>query len=166
MYYIISSEYLGPNKPGWHIVTVETEPGKTNMSHEERTKGYLGTSNDVRQYAHGAYETEDEACAAALALAEIGAPGSQKIGSSEYDSTVIAVYRVGYERWNADGSQAWVYPGMHEDINADTTDKQIQELVDNYEKILNEEHGGTLDYYAVYDMMSDYRDKLREGAKA
>ncbi|MCB1865194.1 MAG: hypothetical protein KDG50_07160 [Chromatiales bacterium] len=58
-YYVIFNENLTSDRPAW--VTIQTKPGKTNMSHEPMTEGWLGTSNDVYQYAHGEFETESAA---------------------------------------------------------------------------------------------------------
>ena len=64
MYYPIRSEDVGPNACNHgHSVSyrIATWPGKTNSSHEDRTSGWLGTTNDVSAHALGALETYSEA---------------------------------------------------------------------------------------------------------
>ena len=58
-YYIIENDYVGPNRAGHELTTpaytIQTTPGRTNMSHEERINGWLGTTNDWHVAAHGEY---------------------------------------------------------------------------------------------------------------
>lgn len=75
MYYLIASEWTGPrpnpfdpSKAGV-VYTLQDTPGRTNQSREERVEGWLGTTNDWYEYAHGAYETVEEARDAAARLA-------------------------------------------------------------------------------------------------
>lgn len=69
-FYVIETEYVGPNKQDseghwigdtWHHWTIQTEPGRTNMSNEPREDGWLGTSNDWHANAHGRFDTLDAA---------------------------------------------------------------------------------------------------------
>lgn len=167
MFYILSHEYTGPNEVvNVYTVTVQTEPGETNMSHETQIEGYLGTTNDWSLHAHGEFETEDEARTAADALAvKLGGAGSREIDyeSEGQGDPIIAVFRVGYEGWGAEASREWCYEGVRADVTADTTDEQIEALIEHYELMLNDEDG-TLDTRAVRSMMSEHRDGLREEA--
>ena len=76
MFYPIRHEYVGPDvASGWHHghalalmgnqITIHTSPGRTNQSHEERSEGWLGTTNDWYEAAYGEYAT------LAAALSEI-----------------------------------------------------------------------------------------------
>ena len=63
-FYVVSSEYVGPNPgetPEGTTMGIYRTPGKTNQSHEERIDGWLGTTNDVSETAHGEFETIEEA---------------------------------------------------------------------------------------------------------
>lgn len=42
-------------------VEIISQPGRTNLSHEERTDGWLGTTNDVYECAIGEFETLEAA---------------------------------------------------------------------------------------------------------
>jgi hypothetical protein len=43
-------------RTGHESISVDTRPGRTNLSGEERTEGWLGTTNDVAAHALGAFE--------------------------------------------------------------------------------------------------------------
>ena len=63
-YYIITTEYAGPN-PRENLdadrIEIHTQPGITNTSYEVRTEGWLGQTNDWSQHAHGEYATLEDA---------------------------------------------------------------------------------------------------------
>jgi len=69
MYYLIANKYVGPNvddrdanaRGNRDYYTIQTEPGTTNLSGEERTSGWLGTTGDWSETAMGEFETEAEA---------------------------------------------------------------------------------------------------------
>ncbi len=42
-------------------IIIQNEPGRTNMSHEPRTTGWLGSTNNVNRYAHGQFHDEQAA---------------------------------------------------------------------------------------------------------
>lgn len=42
-------------------VYIQTEPDRTNMSDEPKSEGWLGTTNGLHAYAHGEFETLEEA---------------------------------------------------------------------------------------------------------
>ena len=68
-YYVIFSRYVGPNADdrdanahgNRDYYTIQREPGTTNMSGEELTEGWLGTTNDWSETACGEFATEAEA---------------------------------------------------------------------------------------------------------
>lgn len=67
-YYLVERRYVGPERSGpapRHTIAITTEPPRTNMSGEIRLTGWLGTTNDWAEYAHGEYATLDAAEAAA-----------------------------------------------------------------------------------------------------
>lgn len=73
MFYLISSEYVGPNKANSagdiigdsETIVITTTPPTANMSGEVLTSGWLGTTNDWASYAKGEYKSLE------LALAEL-----------------------------------------------------------------------------------------------
>jgi len=62
-YYPVSRESVRPDDLRSGItteaVTIRTTPGRTNMSNEPRSEGWLGTTNDIAEYALGAFDTPD-----------------------------------------------------------------------------------------------------------
>ena len=70
-YYVIETEYVGANCHNLatdyanivrgHYYDVWGEPGHSNMGREKQTEGWLGTTNDWAQYAHGEHDSEDTA---------------------------------------------------------------------------------------------------------
>jgi len=73
MYYLVEREYVGfddcdsrGNPIGdSRVMEIRATPGVTNMSHQVRIDGCLGTSGDIAKYAGGQFETLDEARAEA-----------------------------------------------------------------------------------------------------
>ena len=164
MFYIIETNYVGPNSDQ-HAdadeVRIQTEPGRTNSSHQERTEGWLGTTNDWAQYARGEYETEDAARAAIEEL--FGECRERAVGSDpvndDPDGCVVAVFKVGkYEPMSREWTAGWITPGLQSDVTADTTDEQLEALIEEWEGACNGE-GYTLDSRAI-DMAREYRDEL------
>ena len=79
IYYVIESEYVGPNTQGRidsHLVTITTDAPRTNLSHEVRLDGWIGTTNDTSRHAHGAYTSEDDAREAVAEL--FGRPAAEE----------------------------------------------------------------------------------------
>lgn len=64
VYYLIHRVYAGPNHDQHELdaeqLIVQCEPGRTNMTHEPRIDGWLGTTNDWAEYARGEFVSADE----------------------------------------------------------------------------------------------------------
>jgi hypothetical protein len=155
MYYIISKNKIGQRNG--ESVAITTEPGKTNMSHEIRLDGWLGTTNDIAYYAHGEYETIE---AAESALDELF-PERREAGVNDYpDPSTVQEWIVGeYEEWSADSSIEYCYD-YRRDIDAETTDAEIEKWVDEADDYCREDNGGTLDVDAVVQWLIEYRNEL------
>lgn len=164
MFYIIETNYVGPNKDQ-HVdadeVRIQTEPGRTNSSRQERTDGWLGTTNDWAEVAHGEYETEEEA---REAIEErFGECRERAVGSDpvndDPDGCVVAVFKIGkFEKMSREWTADWINPGLQSDVTADTTDEELEALIEEWEGECNGE-GYTLDSRAI-DMAREYRDEL------
>ena len=167
MHYITSSEYAGPNQDEHsddHTYQISTEPGRTNMSHEVRTDGWLGTSNDWAQYAHGEFETEEGARKEIKRLLSDGFREIDDIEDYHRDEGVIAEFRVGrYEEWGRETTGDWTRESISDNVTAETSDEQISRLVEEYESEANEE-GGTL-WSGLEENMVERRDELRDEAE-
>lgn len=158
MFYLIETNYAGPS-PDQNAdadeVRIQTEPGRTNLSHEERTEGWLGTTNDWAAYARGEYETEQ---AARAAIEDLYGECREVELEAYMDDGVVAVFKLGkYEPMNREATGNWIYSGLECDVTADTTDEQLEALIEEYEAQCNSE-GCTLDGSAI-DMAREYRDE-------
>ncbi|MEN1399022.1 hypothetical protein [Pseudomonas aeruginosa] len=167
MYYIIETNYVGPNQAQDRYVDVDkieisTSPAITNSSHEERTEGWCGTTNDWAIYAHGEYVTIEEA-RAAIAEKFGSVRDCDPSGDSfeSYDEDVVETYKPGkYAPMSSEATADWAYEGIQSDIEADTTDERIAELVAEYEAAANNQ-GYTLDSDLDVFMVK-HRQNLRE----
>ena len=58
--YLIGTTNVSPNavRSGYSTEYhhLADQPGRTNMSNEERLRGWLGTTNDIQEYAYGYVE--------------------------------------------------------------------------------------------------------------
>ena len=120
-YYIITTEYAGPN-PRENLdadrIEIRTEPGITNISREVRTEGWLGQTGDWSQYAHGEYATLDDALAAVDRLW----PEHRNDDWDDHDDTIVQTFRPG--RYGLIG-----HDGLNSDdfVTAESTNEQIAE---------------------------------------
>ena len=167
MYYIIETRYVGPNQTQDQYVDVDTieistSAAITNSSHEERTEGWCGTTNDWAVYAHGAYDTLEEARAAITEeFGEVRDSDANGYSFEADDEDVVETYRPGkYAPMSRQDTADWAYEGFRFDIKADTTDERIAELVTEYEADANR-NGYTLDS-DLEDFMQERRQELRD----
>lgn len=165
MYYITATEYVGPNQDQANYIdadTIEisTEPARTNMSNEIEIDGWCGTTNDFAVYAHGEYNTLDEARDAIKDI--FGDVRDHYVGFDYFESddeNVIEVYKPGqYQPMTDNETGDWLYESIHTDINADTSDEQMDKLVTIYESEANSE-GYTLGN--IEKLMEQYRLELK-----
>lgn len=165
MYYIIETNYVGPNQDQYvdvDKIEISTSPAITNSSHEERTEGWCGTTNDRAVYAHGEYATIEEARAAITEkFGEVRDSDANGDSFESYDEDVVVTYKPGkYEPMSSQATADWAYEGIQADIKSDTTDEGIAELVAEYEAEANGQ-GYTLDS-DLEDFMRDRRQELRD----
>lgn len=64
-YYVVNRENVSPNalrsaEEFWTVV-IQTEPERTNSSHQIRIEGWCGTTNDMSVTAHGEFDSFEEA---------------------------------------------------------------------------------------------------------
>jgi len=163
MYYIIETNYVGPNRTQDQYVDVDTivistSPAMTNLSHVERTEGWCGTTNGWSVYAHGEYATID---AARAAIAEKF--GDVRNGDSfeSDDDDVVETYKVGkFAPLSRQATADWADDGIQSDIEAGTSDVRIAELVAEYEAVANS-YGYALNN-DLKNFMQERRQELRD----
>lgn len=176
MFYLIETDYVGPNKKdaggNWigdsRIMSVATSPGTTNQSHEPRTEGWLGTTNDNYAYAHGEFETLESAREAAH---EMGYTCEYTPADNDYyqiereKDGVVEQWiseEANREQWDAGD---WFINGLGRagtceayGITADTTDDELDELVDRAEE---EAIGEGAELHGCMQLFTELRDDLR-----
>ena len=168
MYYIIERQYAGPNAKNLatdrknivdgHQYVVRSEPGVTNMSHEPRTSGWLGTTCGWSEHAQGAYETQDAAIDAATGLAEAFGHG-HRVEEDPEGNTVILV---GDEAWaNLWDAIEWLEPSSDEElgITSGMFDEDIARLADELEA---EALQGGCRLWGTYEALKDRVEALEE----
>jgi len=170
MFYVVHSEYAGPNQnqeayADLSTIEIRTEPARTNMSREIRLEGWCGTTNDFSVRAYGEYSTLE---AAREAIAEkFGAvrdrdPEGSKFEPESGDDAVAEIYKPGrYAPLVGEGLSNWICPGIEEDIGASTPRSRFSTLIDDYLDQVNDE-GYTFDRSRVEKMLEDRRDYLRD----
>ncbi len=163
-YYVLSSEFLSPNPAqnlNTHIYQITTVPGTTNMSHEVRTSGWLGTTNDTACYAHGEFDSIEEARAAIITLC--GSAGCAEIETTQYDGYegVLESYRHGqYEDMSGEQTTSWCYESICA-VQASTTDAEIGTMVAELEEFANGD-GYSLDLLSLNNEILKRRSELRD----
>ena len=170
-YYIIEDQYIGPNYTtkdiNNHHFLITTVPGRTNMSREERTSGWLGTTHDYYRYAHGEYDTLDDAREALdemtgdeYRLVEEDSDAFWELTPDGEVIKPIEVRRVGkYEELSVADSCDECY-SLYNEITDQTTDEEIDKLVDSTVEFYREEYQSLLNEEAVREMLIERRDEL------
>lgn len=165
MYYIIETKYVGPNQTQYvdvDKIEISTSPAVTNSSNEQRIDGWCGTTNDWAIYAHGEYATIEEARAAITEIFGDVRDSDDNVGSFESDDDdVVETYKPGkFSPMSSQATADWAYESLQSDIEADTSDERIAELVAEYEAVANS-YGYTLDS-DLEDFMQERRQELRD----
>lgn len=137
MFYLIVTEYVGPNKRDSKgdiigdsaIALICKEPGRTNSSGEVLIDGWLGTTNAQDKHAHGEFETLEEAREAA---ADLGYT-HRRDDVDEFDESTVEAYvsaAAARAQWDADD---WFHRLCDENttrekygITAVTTDDELK----------------------------------------
>jgi hypothetical protein len=171
-FFLIQSEYIGPNKKdsdgNWigdsRVMTISTVCGKTNSSHEERPDGWLGTTNDNSLTAYGEFNTLDEARAVAHALGFTeNAIDSDDDFRDESDVEQWITPEANRAQWDASD---WFINGLGSvgtcaeyGITAETTD---DELADAVEVAEGEDCASDVVLHGTLELFTQLRDELRD----
>jgi hypothetical protein len=126
-FYLIKREDVGPNGMDEDpIYEIHNAPGRTNSSREERTEGWLGTTNDISRHALGEFDSVLEA------VREI--PHGYTIefengGEPDSDGTTLFTYRRNVCKWDAadwfEGLGSIQRQAESLGITASTTDEEL-----------------------------------------
>jgi len=164
MYYVVEFIHVGPKEDhvDCHVIEIKMSPAINNKNYEERTAGWCGTTNDRAAYAHGEYATiEDARAAIAARFGEVRDSDSNGNRFESDDADVVEVYKPGkYAPLSSQATYDWCYAGIQADVDADTTDANIDALVAEYEAEANN-NGYSLDS-DLMRFMHERRQALRD----
>jgi len=174
MYYVTTSEYVGPNKTNSMgspmgdtlIAQIQTAPGTTNSSNEERTNGWLGTTNDISHNAYGEFETLEEARAK---IHDMGYTSARELDEDEAcDDEIIETWiseNAAYGQWTA----GEFFDGIGREgacdeygITAKTTDEEITKMVEKAEAEANDNE---IELHECQEYFEELREELQEKAE-
>lgn len=173
-YYLIETKYVGPNRHdsngNWigdsRMMHICTQPWRTNQSHEERTEGWLGTTNDMRADARGEFESLNAARAAAH---EAGFT-RQYDGDDCDDGETVEQWiseEAARAQWDAGD---WFINGLGREgtrieygITAETTDEELEAAIDRAEHEAAEEN---VEIHGTTELFEELRAELREELRA
>jgi len=180
-FYVIEKEFVGSAEFGTgydrlvngHFFEVRDEPGIKNMSREAAVGSraepiWLGTTNDWAAYAHGSYETEEEAISVAISLACKSGHGYRHVlaGEPGAQDGFDRVY-VGDEAWaNLVDAGEWLDELSYEElgINAGMSDLEIEALAEELEAITLDADGCRL--WGTESFIRERLDELKEDLEA
>lgn len=173
-YYLIEEQYVGPNKKDstgawigdtWHAMHIMTEPGRTNMSHQEKIDGWLGTTNDWCRDAHGAYASLEAARAEThrRGFTEGHKDEDEALDDNYVESWISA--EADKEQWDAeDWLQGVTYPARDRSsvsidtltITHDTTDDELSAMAEQIEEWAESE--GNIVLHGLERTLESWRD--------
>ena len=164
MTYLIETQNL--NDPDAPVdMDICTVPGRTNQSGEERTDGWLGTTNNVYMAAHGEFETQEQAEAAAAAMGYT-CTRNEWITDADLEFGVVARYRTiddARETWEAgDWLDRSACAALG--ISVTTTDADLQAIAATLENEANTATESDRPYGVTINGLARFLRKLREDA--
>jgi len=139
-FYVIETEYVGPNQDQHiddDVIRIQAEPERGNMSNEIVLDGWCGTTNDWAVYAHGSYDTEQEAeDFIRRDFGDVRDVTNDVISGPN----VMAVFKQGiYTPMSRSESWDWIYNDIENEITADTTDDDLKIFLSDCESSANSE---------------------------
>lgn len=168
MFYIITTEYVGPNKRDSKnniigdscVAEILSKCPRTNCSNEPRISGWLGTTNDISVTAHGEFDTIEEARDAVKSLGY-----SEPVDKNEFDCDVIESYvsaAAACDQWDADD---WFHNlSSHDDtcaafgITTKSSDSDIRKAVGSAH---DEAFAQNVELHGTEKLFFELRDELR-----
>jgi hypothetical protein len=162
-YYITTHEYVGPNARDPYgrryreLLYIQSDAPRTNVSHEIRTEGWLGTTNDWSVHAHGKFATLEEARAAVAARWN-----TYEIEYDEEEEPVVEIYGVGEvdPRGIWDAGDWLAHSGV--EVAADATDEEVAAMAREFEAEA-EGDGATVD--GIEEYLLELREQAQDEAR-
>lgn len=156
MYYVIETKYVGANPYDDGNIDASAIEIRTSPA------AWTGSYGDEAVYEHGDYQTLDEALDAIVKkFGEVRDCDHAGDAFESHDEAVVAIFKRGkYAPMSSRATADWAYERIQADIDADTTDERIAELVSEYEDDANC-YGGTL-HRDLEEFMLERRAELRD----
>lgn len=101
-YYRIRNVKVQDMGPTDDYYVIQTTPGRTNMSHEERVEGWLGQTNDWSAYAEGEFDSIEAAAADIDLDIYERRHDDAALGDWPGGDNIVAVYRDKRAVWSVD----------------------------------------------------------------
>lgn len=165
-FYLVSSEYKGPNERDssgsimgdTREMIISTEPGRTNLSREISTEGWLGTSHDISRHAHGVFDSLEAAVqeAADLGFTEEFDDTNESCRDS-WVASYISDERANYEYWDA---EYWFADNPCDEygITSETSDSELEAAAERAEKEARDDKAIVV---GVLEHFTELRDELK-----
>jgi hypothetical protein len=156
-YYVIETNYVGPNAlydPD--TIGIYTRPAYGNMSQQPVVDGWAGTTNDWATYAHGEFDSIDEARAK---IAELYPERREVDEYDDYENVIVELYKPGkYAIMTREDTADWLYEDMRE-LTGKESDEKLEEIIGNAESNAND-NGCTL-HSDAFSILADERDRAK-----
>jgi len=155
-YYVIETNYVGPNDlydPD--TIGIYTRPAYGNMSKQPVVDGWAGTTNDWATYAHGEFDSIEEARAKVDELY----PERREVDELQ-DEDCVELWKLGkYAIMTREDTADWLYEATRE-LTGKESDEKLKEIIENAESNVNDE-GCTL-HSDAFSILSDERDRVKD----
>ena len=152
MYYVIEERDVTKTDNHTRFV-IQATPGKKNMSGETCLRGWLGQSGDISRYACGRYNTLEDARVYVGTQLE----NPMMIEDEHSDDEVW----IGKPVLDEAETREFLAESMEQDITPDTTDAELEELVEEYNEAARESFPDFAGLARrLYYILEEYRDGL------
>jgi hypothetical protein len=169
MYYVLEWKYVGPD-PEQHInehaLLITSVPGRKNQSGEECTSGWLGTTNDWAEYAHGEFASLENARQAVAGVAgEDGyrAASQEDNPLSDLDDSIVEEYRVGALPYlTSSESKEYALAAAQDEVTSVTDDEDLDRIADEICRDIRENTGREPNCDAIRNLAEEIRGEKLE----
>jgi len=155
MYYVISQESEDGDYNA-DVVFVSKTPAKTNMSGEVKTKGWCGTFGGVATYAHGAYETIEEA--KKVVARKVSGCRPVEDDGEEFSGEAFLIHEYDLLERDVD-SQTFLFGSL----DGDETDEELGAYAEELEGMANQDGSTWGD--GLLDDLCKFRDEIALDSK-
>lgn len=158
MFYVIEKTVSDPEKFDADVIEISTTPARGNSDKKIIIDGWCGSWDDVSTYAHGEFNTIEDARAKIAELNPGGTRTSDDNGSFEsQDHEIVETHKPGkYAKMTRAGTEDFLSYWRNA-IDHETTDARLEEICDEAESCANDSCQ-TLHFLALY-ILQEFRDE-------